>query len=92
MFLLVLTVEKELGFGIGFFPLAWGLVITVALTRLVCSRISHERPLSAVLSMAGRELTTPRERAKATGGAASVGRVRVAETRPRPKQKAGQRG
>lgn len=92
MFLVVLTVEKQLGFGIGFFPLAWSLVITIGLTRLVCSRISHERPLSAVLSMAGRELTTPRERGKGTGGAASVARVRVAESRPGPKRKAGNRG
>lgn len=86
VFLLVLTVEKQLGFGIGFFPLAWGLIITVAITRLICSRISHERPLTAVLTMVGQELATPRERAKGTGGAASAARVRVNPTRPRPKR------
>lgn len=86
VFLLVLIVEKEIGIGIGFFPLAWGLIITVVLTRLICGRITHERPLSAVLAMAGRELASPRERHRAIGGAASAARVRVNQTRPRPKR------
>ena len=42
MFLLVLTVERRLGFGFGFFTTAWGLVIAVVLTRFICARISHE--------------------------------------------------
>ncbi|WP_020496452.1 hypothetical protein [Sciscionella marina] len=86
MFLLVLVVEKEIGIGIGFFPLAWGMIVTVVLTRLICGRITHERPLSAVLAMASRELSSPRERTRATGGAASAARVRVNEARPRPKR------
>jgi hypothetical protein len=84
VFLLVLSVEKQLGIGIGFFPLAWALVITAALTRVICTRITHERPLSAVLTMAARELTSPRERHGHAGGAASASRVRVNAARPRP--------
>ncbi|MCC5698661.1 hypothetical protein LH612_36560, partial [Klebsiella pneumoniae] len=60
VFLLVLAVERRLGIGFGFFSTAWAVVITVALTRLICSRISHERPLSAVMTMWLRELTAPR--------------------------------
>ena len=86
VFLLVLAVERRLGIGFGFFSTAWAVVITVALTRLICSRISHERPLSAVMTMWLRELTAPREKTSATGGAASAARIRVNSQRPRPKK------
>src|SRR5436309_14042886 len=46
VFLLTLTVERWIGFGFGFFTVAWGLVITVVLTRFICSKISHDRPLT----------------------------------------------
>lgn len=82
--LLVLGAERQLGIGFGFFSTAWGLVITIALTRLICSRISHERPLSAVAVMWARELTAPRERRRGCGGAASAGDVKVGPGRPRP--------
>ncbi|MQA16425.1 MAG: hypothetical protein GEV09_20460 [Pseudonocardiaceae bacterium] len=82
--LLVLSVERQLGIGFGFFSTAWGLVIAIVLTRLICSRISTERPLSAVAAMWAHELTTPRERSKGVGGAATAARVRVQRSRPRP--------
>ncbi|TCP48644.1 hypothetical protein EV191_110205 [Tamaricihabitans halophyticus] len=85
VFLIVLTIERQLGFGFGFFTTAWAFVITIALTRIICARISHERPLSAVFAMWLRELTTPRERGSGTGGAASATRVRVNAERPRPR-------
>lgn len=84
VFLLVLAAERQLGFGFGFFSTAWGLLITVLLTRVICSRISHERPLTAVATMWGRELTAPRETTRGTRGAASAARVRVHGARPRP--------
>jgi hypothetical protein len=82
VFLLVLTVERQIGVSFGFFSTAWGFVITVILTRFVCSRISHERPLSAALAMWVRELTAPRERTAGAGGAASAARIRVNPQRP----------
>jgi hypothetical protein len=88
VFLVVLTVQRAIGFGFGFFTVAWGLVITVVLTRFICSRISHERPLGAVLAMWGRELTSPRETSGGRGGAASATRIRVHPTRPRPRRAA----
>lgn len=92
VFLLVLGVERQLGIGFGFFSTAWGLLITVLLTRLIGSRITHERPLTAVGAMWLRELTTPREARAASGGAASAAGVRVARTRPRPGRRSTRRG
>ena len=39
--LLVLGVERQLGIGFGFFSTAWGLLIAIGLTRLICARISR---------------------------------------------------
>jgi hypothetical protein len=86
VFFIVFGIQRAIGFGFGFFTIAWGLVITVALTRFICSRISHERPLTAVLTMWGRELTAPREASGGSGGAVSATRVRVHSSRPRPRR------
>jgi hypothetical protein len=86
VFFVVFGIQRAIGFGFGFFTIAWGLIITVVLTRFICSRISHERPLTAVLTMWGRELTAPREATSGTGGAASATRIRVRGTRPRPRR------
>ncbi|MPZ85637.1 MAG: hypothetical protein GEV28_36765 [Actinophytocola sp.] len=83
VFLLVLTVERRMGISL-FWSIAWGLVMTIVLTRLICSRISHERPLGSVTTMWVRELTAPREETAGAGGAVSATRVRVRSDRPRP--------
>lgn len=88
VWLAVFAVERKLGFEIGFFSLAWSLVIGVALTRLICSKISHERPLGAVVALALGELNAPTPRSKTkthSGSALSARRVRVREDRPRPR-------
>ena len=85
--LLVMTVERWIGFGFSFFSTAWALVITVVLTRFICTRINHERPLAAAIAMWVRELTSPRETITGVGGAVSATRVRVQAQRPRPKPK-----
>ncbi|ALG06781.1 hypothetical protein [Kibdelosporangium phytohabitans] len=92
VFLIALTVERAMGIGFGFFSTAWALVATVLLTRFICSRISHERPLGAVLAMWSRELTAPRETNTGMGGAVSATRVRVNAHRPRPKVRKRGRG
>lgn len=86
VFLVVLTVERRLGVSL-FWSVAWGIVITIVITRLICSRISHERPLTSVTAMWVRELTAPREVTAGEGGAVSATRVRVRSQRPRPKQR-----
>jgi hypothetical protein len=61
---------------------------------LITSKISHERPLGAVLTMWGRELMAPRERMNGDGGAVSASRVRVRATRPvgKNRRRSGSRG
>lgn len=85
VFLVVLGVERQVGIGFGFFSTAWAFIITIALTRIITSKISHERPLGAVFSMWWRELHAPRERRTGTGGAASATKIRVNRERPRPR-------
>lgn len=87
VFLLVLTVERRMGFGFGFFSTAWAVVITVLLTRIITAKITHERPLTAVAAMLLRELTAPRRQHSGRGGAASASSVRVRTTRPKPKSR-----
>lgn len=88
VFLLVLTVERQIGVGFGLFSTAWAFVITVVITRLITSKISHERPLGAVFTMWLRELHTPREQTRAVGGAATATKLRIRPQRPMPKQPA----
>ncbi|MGH3855413.1 MAG: hypothetical protein ACRDR6_18370 [Pseudonocardiaceae bacterium] len=87
MFLVVLGAERQLGIGFSFFSTGWGLLITILLTRVIGSRISHERPLSAVVVMWVRELTAPRKVTASRAGAASASRIRVERDRPRPGQR-----
>ncbi|SES43605.1 hypothetical protein [Actinokineospora terrae] len=82
VFLLALTVLRNLGVGL-FWSFAWGLVATIGLTMVICSRISHERPLGAVLTMWVRELNSPRETTSGNGGAVSAAGVRVRAELPR---------
>jgi hypothetical protein len=57
---------------------------------IICARISHERPLGAVLTMWLRELTAPRETMTGRGGAVSASAIRVRVERPRRRSR--QRG
>lgn len=85
-FLVVLTIERQIGVSL-FWAIAWGLVITILITRIICSKISHERPLSSVSTMWVHELTAPREESTGRGGATSATRVRVNPARPQRKPK-----
>jgi hypothetical protein len=82
VFLVVLTVFRQLGISL-FWSIAWGLVVTVGLTMIICARISHERPLGSVLTMWLRELNAPREVVTGRGGALSASAIRVQAERPR---------
>lgn len=87
VFMVVLAVERRMNIGFGFFSTAWAVILTIVITRILTSKITHERPLGAVLAMWVRELTAPREKAAGSGGAASAARLRVRAQRPVPKQK-----
>jgi hypothetical protein len=82
VFLLVAAVQRQIGIGFGFFSVAWALVLSIVITRLVCSRISHERPMSAVIAMWVHELRAPRRAPRPRGGAVSPAAVRIRHTRP----------
>ncbi|MGH3433070.1 MAG: hypothetical protein ACRDQB_09570 [Thermocrispum sp.] len=90
VFVLVLAAERQLGITFGFFSTAWAFVITIVVTRLITARIGHERPLGSVMTMAFRELNTPREHVAGDGGAVTAGKVRVRQERPRPRSAGGQ--
>lgn len=87
VFLVVLTAERQLGVGFGFFSTAWAFVATIVVTRLITAKISHERPLGSVFTMWLRELHTPRERTRGDGGAVTATKIRVTAGRPLPRQK-----
>ncbi|MGH3861985.1 hypothetical protein [Actinokineospora sp.] len=82
VFLFILTILRNVGIGL-FWSFSWGMVATIAITMFICSRISHERPLGAVLAMWVREVTAPREIIEGIGGAASAAQVRVRSELPR---------
>lgn len=61
IFFLLQVVERRLGIGFGFFSLAYTLLATAALTRLVLTFVDHDRPVSSVIQSFINELTAPRE-------------------------------
>jgi hypothetical protein len=84
VFLVVLTVFRRMGINL-FWSIGWGMAVTIGITMIICARISHERPLGAVLTMWARELTAPREIVTGQGGAVSASSIRVRADRPRRK-------
>lgn len=60
IFLLLQVVERRLGIGIGFFSLAYSLLITVGLTRLILTVVDHDRSVLATLQSFLNELRAPR--------------------------------
>lgn len=75
--MLIMMVQRRLGIGLDFFSVAWALVGTVAVTRLLGKKIGYERPLGQVLAQFWAEVTGPRAGRKAAGGSVRAGHVRV---------------
>ena len=67
--LAVMFVQRRLGIDLGFFSVAWALLITVAVTRFVSRRINDERPLLEWLTLFVHELRGPRARSTARSAA-----------------------
>ena len=61
IFFLLQVIERRLGIGFGFFPLAYSLLATAALTRLVLAFVDHDRPVLTVVQSFINELTAPRD-------------------------------
>ncbi|GGM99481.1 hypothetical protein GCM10009721_28150 [Terrabacter tumescens] len=82
VFVLLQIVERRLGIGLGFFSLAYSLLGTVALTRLILSVVNPDRPLGAVLAAFAHEVAAPRDDQKVTVHTVRPARVRAVPSRP----------
>ncbi|MEJ3655712.1 hypothetical protein WEH80_22335 [Actinomycetes bacterium KLBMP 9759] len=88
--ILIMFIQRRVGIGLDFFSVAWALLLTVAITRFIGSRIDYERPLGQVLELFRHEITGPRVRTAAGGGPVRSGHVRVGPVvRPRKVRKHG---
>lgn len=81
VFLLLQMVERRLGIGLGFFSLAYSLLATVGLTRLILSVVNPDRPLAAVLGAFAHEVSAPREDTTVTAHTVRPARVRAVPSR-----------
>jgi len=81
--IVVMFVQRRLGIDLGFFSVAWAVLITVVVTRFVSRRINDERPLLEWLTLFVHELRGPRARTRGVGGALTTGHVTVRRDRPR---------
>ena len=66
VFVLIQAIERRLGIGLGFFSMAYSLLATVGLTRLILSVVDHDRPLGSVLAAFIHEVDAPRESKQGT--------------------------
>ncbi|KRE56428.1 hypothetical protein [Phycicoccus sp. Soil748] len=81
VFVLLQVIERRLGIGLGFFSLAYSLLATVGLTRLILSVVDADRPLSSVLTGFAHEVGAPREQTKPMMGSFQPARVRAVPAR-----------
>ncbi len=82
VFVLLQVLERRLGIGLGFFSLAYSILATVGLTRLVLGVVDHDRPLASVLSAFAHEVGAPREDTRKRGHTYRPARVRAVRARP----------
>lgn len=82
VFVLVQMFERRLGIGFGFFALAYSLLVTVAITRLILRVVDHDRPVSAVLRSFVNEVSAPRATTQITTTPIRPARVRAVPARP----------
>lgn len=82
VFVLLQIVERRVGIGLGFFTLAYSLLATIGLTRLILGVVDADRPLGSVLAGFAHEVGAPRERTRPTVGVLRPARVRAVPARP----------
>ena len=74
----IMFVQRRVGIGLDFFSVAWAVVLTVFITRLLGKRIDFERPLGQVVELFRHEVRGPRVRTAVAGGPVRSRHVRVA--------------
>lgn len=82
VFVLLQVLERRLGIGLGFFALAYSLLATVGITRLVLRLVDHDRPLSSVLRGLVNEVNAPRQHTAVTTALIRPARVRAVPPHP----------
>ncbi len=85
----VMFLQRRLGIPLGFFSVAWALLITVVVVRFVAKRIDEDRPLLEWLTLFVHELRGPRRRTRGAGSTVSAGHVQIEAARPRKALPAG---
>lgn len=60
IFVLLQIIERRMGVGVGFFSLAYSLLATAGLTRLVLAFVDHDRPVITVVQSFINEVAAPR--------------------------------
>lgn len=81
----IMFVQRRIGIGLDFFSVAWALVLTVFITRLLGTRINDERPLGQVIELFRHEVRGPRARTVTAGGPVRSRHVRVSHGAGRPR-------
>lgn len=81
VFVILQVIERKLGIGLGFFTLAYSLLVTVGLTRLILGVVDADRPLSSVLAGFAHEVGAPRESTKLRAATIRPARVRAVPAR-----------
>jgi hypothetical protein len=81
--IVVMFFQRRIGIPIGFFSVAWALLITVVVVRFVSKRIDEDRPLLEWLTLFFHELRGPRRRTRAQGSTVGTGHVQIETARPR---------
>jgi len=89
--ILVMFVQRRIGIGLDFFSIAWALVLTIVITRLLGKRINYERPLGQVVELFRHEVRGPRVRTRVAGGAVRSRHVRLSRADSRSKPVRGRR-
>ena len=78
--ILIMFVQRRIGIGLDFFSIAWALVLTIVVTRLLGKRIDYERPLGQVIELFCHEVRGSRIRTAVGGGPVRSRHVRVARS------------
>jgi hypothetical protein len=81
--IVVMFLQRRLGIPLGFFSVAWALLITVVVVRFVAKRIDEDRPLLEWLTLFVHELRGPRRRTRGEGSTVGTGHVQIEAARPR---------
>ena len=84
--ILIMFVQRRIGIGLDFFSVAWALVLTVFVARVLGKRIDYERPLGQVIELFRHEVGGPRARTTVAGGPVRSRHVRVSRSAAGPER------